>query len=204
MPSKPKRVATKQANGISSRRRASEKLMPVLNVAVAMARPTPPRRTAVASVTMHRRALIAGQRPSPRCPGCGGRPTQGKQALQRLTVVMKDAVGRSCRGVRSLGAARRHTVQELDGWRAMPAWLYQPGHPLKAEAHKVLNSWADDPKQVRRQVRPVLQVPARPRPDRQNPAHAALAGHHPQFNGGGTSLHLREQQFPSVFSGTMH
>jgi len=88
-------------------------------------------------------------------------PTQGKQALQCLTTAKKDAAGRSCPGFspgrrgsglststrpcadtasvrpQSIGATSRHTVQEPDGRRAMPARIHEPGHPSTADVHAV-------------------------------------------------------------------
>jgi hypothetical protein len=65
-------------------------------------------------------------------------PAAGKQALQRLTTMKKDAAGRSCPGNNAVGATRRHLVQEPDGRRALPARLHEPRHPVAAERHALV------------------------------------------------------------------
>ena len=61
-------------------------------------------------------------------------PTQGKQALRRLT----DHREEGCRGPllpgrQPDGATRRKSVQEPDGRPALPARLHQPRHPFTAD-----------------------------------------------------------------------
>lgn len=112
-------------------------------------------------------------------------PTAGNKALQRLTTAKKDAAGRSCPGNNAVGATRRHAVQEPDGWRALPARLYQPRHPIAAERHTLATCLCRRPEEGQREGRPLLPTPACARPDRQDPAHPALAPHplRPQRDG---------------------
>ncbi len=105
--------------------------------------------------------------------------------LQRPTTAKKDASGRSCPGVQSIGATRRHTVQELDVRRALPARILQPGHPSTTDIHPVAALMRGRSEEGRCQGRPVFQAPARPGPDRQDSAHAPLTSHQlrPQRHG---------------------
>ena len=61
------------------------------------------------------RGLVAGQRPLPRCPGCGGRPHAGQAGAAAPDHCEEGCRGPLLPGVQSTGATRRHSVQEPDG-----------------------------------------------------------------------------------------
>jgi hypothetical protein len=59
-------------------------------------------------------------------------------------------------------------------------------------------------KEGKRQDRPLLQAPACPRPDRQDPTYQALAVTHYGCNVMGTTMYLRKHHFPNVYAGVVH
>jgi hypothetical protein len=56
----------------------------------------------------------------------------------------------------------------------------------------------------KRQGRPLLQAPACPRPDRQDPTYRALAVTNCGRSVMGTTMYLREHHFPNVYAGVVH
>lgn len=127
-------------------------------------------------------------------------PTQGKQALQRLTTAKKDAAGRSCPGFNPLAQPDADLFKSLmDGEHCLRGFT---NRDIRSQLTKTrwLRSCADDPKKASAKVGRCF---------RRLHAHGLIAkiprtrrwrvtayGHQAM----GTSLYLREHHFPNVYA----
>ena len=112
-------------------------------------------------------------------------PTQGKQALQRLTTAKKDAAGRSCPGFNPLAQPDATLFKSLMAGEHCLHGFTNRDIRARLTSTQLLRSCADDSVEGKCKGRPVLQAPACPRPDRQDSTHAPLASHQlrPQRHG---------------------
>jgi hypothetical protein len=104
----------------------------------------------------------------------------------------------------SIGATRRHAVQEPDGRRALPLRIHQPGHASTAKVHAVTALVRRRSEAAERQSRPLPQarhargliakIPRTRRWRVTNYSRKVM----------GTSVYLREHNFPNVHTGFMH
>jgi len=104
----------------------------------------------------------------------------------------------------STGATQRHAVQEPDGRRALPLRIHQPVHASTAKVHAVTALVRRRSEAAERQSRPLPQA-----------LHArGLIARIPRTRRGrvtnysrkvmGTSVYLREHNFPNLYTGFMH
>jgi hypothetical protein len=102
-------------------------------------------------------------------------PTPGKQALQRLTTVKKDAAGRSCPGFNPL--AQHDATLFKASWPASTACTASPtgtsAPPADSDALTSLVCRRSEESKCQSQS--LLPPPTCPRTDRQDSAHASLA-----------------------------
>ena len=95
-------------------------------------------------------------------------PTQGRQALRRLTTAKKDAAGRSCPGFNPLAQPDATLFKSLMAGEHCLHGVTNPDIRQRLTSTPLLRSCADDSVEGQRQGRQVLQTPARARPDRQD------------------------------------
>jgi hypothetical protein len=131
-------------------------------------------------------------------------PTQGKQALQRLTTAKKDAAGRTCPGFNPLAQQDATLFNSLmAGEHCLHGFTNRDIRSQLASAC-LLRSCADDPNKASAKVSRCFRrlhahglIAKIPRTRRWRVTNYGR-------NAMGTSLYLREHHFPNVYSGVVH
>jgi len=131
-------------------------------------------------------------------------PTQGKQALQRLTTAKKDAAGRSCPGFNPLAQLDATLFKSLMAGEHCLHGFTNRDIRSKLKSTRLLSSCADDPKKASAKVGRCFRrlhthglIAKIPRTRRWRVTNYGR-------NVMGTSLYLREHHFPNIYSGAMH
>jgi hypothetical protein len=127
-------------------------------------------------------------------------PTQGKQALQRLTTAKKDAAGRSCPGFNPLAQPDATLFTSLMAGEHCLHGFTNRDIRARLTATQLLRSCADDPKKASAKVGRCFRrlhahglIAKIPRTRRWRVTHYGR-------NVMGTSMYLREHHFPNVYA----
>ncbi len=131
-------------------------------------------------------------------------PTQGKQALQRLTTANKDAAGRSCPGFNPLAQNDATLFKSLMAGEHCLHGFTNRDIRARLTSTPLLRSCADDPKKASAKVGRCFRrlhahglIAKIPRTRRWRVTHYGR-------NVMGTTMYLREHHFPNVYSGVVH
>ena len=131
-------------------------------------------------------------------------PTQGKQALQRLTTAKTDAAGRSCPGFNPLAQHDATLFKSLMAGEHCLRGFTNRDIRAQLKSTRLLRACADDPKKASARVSRsfrrlhahglIAKIPRTRRWRVTNYGRNVMA----------TSLYLREHHFPNVYSGVVH
>jgi hypothetical protein len=131
-------------------------------------------------------------------------PTQGKQALQRLTTAKKDPAGRSCPGFNPLTQHDATLFKSLMAGEHCLHGFTNRDIRARLTSTPLLRSRADDPKKASAKVGRCFRrlhahglIAKIPRTRRWRVTNYGR-------NVMGTSMYLREHHFPNVYSGVVH